>query len=108
MHQLGVLKFLSTPSKSLSLLAFRMEIWRPIADAAACASASYDCNCGLVGFTRKAMTITFRTIWLSNASRFPSSTPVKMLTPVTLPPGPLSLRTRPVFEGSSPVENNRN
>ena len=41
----------------------------------------------------------------SSPIRFPSSSNVKMLTPVRLPPGRLRLSTSPIVAGSPPTEN---
>ena len=50
-----------------------------------------------------AIVVAFGTSWRSNSNRFPPSVPVMKTTPVTLPPGRLSVVTRPSLTGSLPV-----
>ena len=49
------------------------------------------------------MVVALGTSWRNSSSRFAPSSPVKKLTPVTLPPGRLRLATRPSLTGSPPV-----
>ena len=58
---------------------------------------------GLLGLTNSASTASFGTASLTSSSRLAPSTFMKLLMPVTLPPGRLRLATRPALTGSSPT-----
>ena len=52
-----------------------------------------------------AMALLSGAISRSSPSRFESTTPENIVTPVTLPPGRLRLSTRPSLTGSAPASN---
>ncbi len=93
-------------SISRSLLAFKVRICSPRARAATRASLSCDSAAAAVGLTSTPITPAFGTTSRRSSSCLDSkSGPVKKEMPVILPPGRLSLATRPTFTGSSPVAN---
>src|SRR5262249_37356320 len=72
-------------------------------------AGSTSSNCrppsGKFGFMSVAISLALGTSSRSSPSRFDPSPPIKLLTPVALPPGRFKLATRPNLIGSSPVVN---
>jgi hypothetical protein len=58
---------------------------------------------GLPGFTSNASSSALGTASLTSSNRFAPSTFMKLVMPVTLPPGRLKLATSPTLTGSSPI-----
>src|SRR5262249_47428763 len=92
--------YLPQPRKSafevLSVLAFRTcssmpRAWAADSTSRFCGSAS----AGAVGLTRKASTPALGSNSCSNSSRFGAFSSDALVTPVTLPPGPVRLATNP-------------
>src|SRR6516162_8860949 len=91
-------------SRSGSVLALNTSRRRPIALAAASVSGA-STTFGLLGLTRNAIVLVEGNSSRKSSKRFGPSILSKKNTPVRLPPGRLTLSTRPVLTGSAPVEN---
>jgi hypothetical protein len=91
-------------SISRLVLARRTWICSPMARPADCTSLNVVSIIGpLAGLTSTTIRAAPGTISRKSSSRFAVNSPLKLLTPVRLPPGRARLVTRPSLTGSSPT-----
>jgi hypothetical protein len=87
------------------LLAAKISICRPMAEAVACTSLVKGSALRLFGLSSTAKRTAFGSSSCKNPSRLAPSSAFREVIPVTLPPGRLRLATRPNSTGSPPTPN---